>query len=273
MNDLDWRIASGRLGWFVAATFLVGMVIAALGHFHIIVPEPVFRESATFVDDLLAGFEHAQTHWIEDLTSSLLLGAGFVGLAILGTTVRRAVDRDEARGAVLAVTFLLAGAIGAAAQVLFVSVTQVATSPEYCDCGFLAEEIVSRDMSLLIAENVVFWMTDASVLLFAVGLLAFAAMAPAAGWVPSGLVAYSRVLAVLAVLSVIWARVAVPILFETIGDQLDFGQIGFVITLVIAGFLIPIWAAWLGRSARVTAEDEVEPPERAAEEDAVPIGG
>ena len=272
MTDVAWRMASSRLGWFVAATFVVGMVIVALGQYHIIVPEPEFSPSATFVDDILAGFEHAQTHRIEDLASSLLLAAGFVGLAILGTTLRRALDRDETRGAVLAVTLLLAGAIGAASQVLFVGATVAATSPEYCDCGFLAEEIISRDMILLVAESVVFWLTDAAVVLLAVGLLAFAAMAPAAGWVPSGLVAYARVLAVLAVLSVIWGRVAVPILLESDVD-LDFFLIGDVILLVLAGVLVPIWAAWLGRSARVPAEEEAEPPEGPADKDAVPIGG
>ena len=272
MTDVPWRLASSRLGWFVAVTFLVGMVIVGLGQFHVIVPEPEFRENATFVDDVLAGFEHAQTHRIEDLTSTLLLAAGFVGLAILGTTLRRALDRDDARGAVLAVAFLLAGAIGVASQVLFVGTTVAASSPEYCDCGFLAEEIISRDMILLVVENVVFWMTDAAVVLFAVGLLAFAGMAPAAGWVPGGLVAYARVLAVLAVLAVIWGRVAVPILLGSDVD-LDFFLIGDVILLVLAGVLIPIWAAWLGRSARVTAEEEAEPPESPADEDAVPIGG
>lgn len=259
MSDGAWRTLSSRLGWFVAATFVVAMVIFALGRqFHIIVPENG-PPNGTLVDNLIASFEHAQAHWIGDLTSSLILAAGFVALAILGTTLRRALDRDDARGAVLAVTFLLAGTIGAASQVLFLGATEVATSPEYCDCGFLAEEIISREMARQIAENIVFWMTDASVVLSAIGLLAFAALGPASGWVPSGLTVYTRVLVVLALLSVLWGRVAVPLLLET-GTELDFFLIGGLLTIVVAGVLIPIWAAWVARAARFSAEE----PETAA---------
>ncbi|RPH36558.1 MAG: hypothetical protein EHM90_01725 [Chloroflexi bacterium] len=259
MTDVAWRTLSSRIGWFVAATFLVAMVLYALGQFHIIVPEPEFIPAETYVDDLIAGFEHAQAHWIVDLTSSLLLAAGFVGLAILGATLRRVLDRDDARGAVLAVTFLLAGAIGAASQVLFVGATEVATNPEYCDCGFLAEEIVSRQMAHDIALNVVFWMTDMSIVVIAIGLLAFAALARASGWVPDGLAVYARVLAGLAFLSVVWGRVVVPLLMES-GVELDYFRIGDLVILLIAGVLVPIWAAWVARAARSTPEVEEPPP-------------
>lgn len=260
MTDTAWRTISSRLGWFVAATFVVAMVIYALDRqFHVITPLPEFQSEGTFVDNLIAGFEHEKAHWLGDLTSSLILAAGFVALAILGTTVRRALDRDDARGAVLAVAFLLAGGIGAASQVLFLGSTEVATNPEYCDCGFLAEEIISRDMTHQIVVNIGFWMTDVSIVLFAIGLLAFAALAPAAGWVPDALTAYSRVLAVLAVVSVLWGRVAVPLL-ESGGLELDLFFIGGLITILMAGVLVPIWATWLGRSARPASAEFEEAP-------------
>jgi hypothetical protein len=243
----------------VAGTFVVAMLLFALGLFHIVVPEPENPGAGTFVDNLLDSFAHAQAHfWPWDLTSSLLLIVGFVGLAILGAALRSALDREDARGAVLAVTFLLAGTIGAASQILAVGSTEAATRPEYCDCGFLSEEIVSREMIYETFNNVVFWMTDASVVLFAVGLLAFAPMARASGWVPNGLVVYARLLAVLALLSVAWGRVAVPLL-EGNGVELDYGLIGGLVTVVVAGVLIPIWAAWLARSAR--GSDGTEAPE------------
>ena len=259
MPDMAWRTISGRLGWLVAATFLVAMVIFALGRqFHITTPLPeVQPPDATFVENVIGSFEHQREHWIEDLTSSLLLAVGFVGLAILGTTLRRALDRDDARGAVLAVTLLLAGVIGAASQLLYLGATEVATNPEYCDCGFLAEEIISRQMTHDIASNIVFWMTDAATLLVAIGLLAFAALAPVSRWVPGGLAVYARGLAVLAFLSVLWGRVVAPVLLET-GTDVDLFQIGGLITIVLAGLLIPIWAAWLARAARV---NDVPPEE------------
>ena len=272
MTATAWRTLSSRLGWLIAATSLVAMVIFALGRqFHVIVPLPEFVPAATFVDDLIASFEHQQDHWGEDLATSLILAVGFVGLATLGTTLRRALDRDDARGAVLAVAFLLAGGIGAATQVLYLGATEVATSPEYCDCGFLAEEIVSREMVHQIAVNVVFWMSDASMVLFAIGLLAFAALSRASGWVPDGLTVYARVLAVLVVLSVIWDRVAMPLL-DTPDADIDYGLIGGLITIVVVGVLIPIWAVWLARSARVPAQ-EAAPLEGSADEDEAPIGG
>jgi hypothetical protein len=274
MSDEAWRTISSRLGWFIAATFVVAMLFFALGRqFHIIVPLPDFRPDGTFVDNLLAGAAHQQDHWGEDLATSLMLAAGFVALAILGTTLRRALGRDDVGGAVMAVAFLLAGAIGAATQVLYLGATEVGTSTQYCDCDFLAEEVISRDTAHQIALNVVFWMSDVSVLLFAIGLLAFAVTAPTARWAPDGLVVYARVLAVLVVLSVIWGRVAVPILLESGGPELDFELIGGLITLVVAGVLVPIWAAWLGRSARVPAEQEAGSPEGPADENEVPIGG
>jgi hypothetical protein len=260
MSDVAWRTISSRLGWFVAATFVVSMLFFASHRFHILVPEPGFPPAdETFVDGLIASFEHQQAHWPEDLVSSLSLAAGFVGLALLGVTLRRAMGSEHPRGAVLAVAFLVAGTIGAASQVLYLGATEVATNPMYCDCGFLAEEIVSREMAHQIALNVGFWMTDASVVLFAIGLWAFAALAPASDWVPDGLAMYARVLAVLAILSVIWDRVAAPLL-DTGGTEIDFGLIGGVITLLVAGVLVPIWAVWVARAARFTAQE----PETAA---------
>lgn len=258
MTDTAWHTISSRLGWVVAATFVVAMVIYALDRqFHVITPLPEFQSEGTFVDNLIAGFEHEKGHWLGDLTSSLILAAGFVGLAILGTTVRRALDRDDARGAVLAVAFLLAGGIGAASQLLFLGSTEVATNPEYCDCGFLAEEIISREMTHQIVMNIGFWMTDVTIVLFAIGLLAFASLAPAAVWVPDGLTVYSRILAVLAVVSVLWGRLAVPLL-ESGGVELDFFFIGGLITILVAGVLVPIWAAWLALSAGPASEEREE---------------
>jgi MFS family permease len=261
MSDQKWRMMTARLGWLVAATFLVAMVIFALGRqLHITTPLPGDRPpDATFVENLILSFEHQHEHWIEDLASSLLLAVGFIGLALLGATLRRALDRDDARGAVMAVTLLIAGVIGAASQLLYLGATELATNPEYCDCGFLAEEIVSRQMIHDIAMNVVFWMTDASTVLFAVGLLAFAALGLASGWVSGGLTVYARVLALLAFLSVVWGRVVVPLLLGT-GTDVDFFHIAGWITVVFAGLLVPLWAAWLARAAGANDQAEPVPP-------------
>lgn len=253
MTDAGWRTLSGRLGWLVAISFIVAMVFFALKLFHVIVPEPEPPlPDSTFVDNLIASFEHAQQHWIEDLVSSVLVAVGFVGIAILGAALRRALDPDRPAGAVLAVTFLVAGALGAATQLAWLAAMEVTTNPFYCDCGFLAEEIVSRAMIRDVVDNVMFWMTDASVLLFAIGLLPFASLGTRSAWVPSGLAVYARVVAVLGFLVVLWDRV-VPAL-DTGETGIDLPLIGGMITIVFAGVLIPIWAIWLARGARAPSD-------------------
>lgn len=258
MSDA-WRTISSRLGWFVAATFVVAMVFFASRLFHILVPEPEFRQGQDLVDNLFASFEHQRAHWLEDVVSSVALAAGFVGLALLGVTLRRALGNEHPRGAVLAVAFLVAGTIGAASQVLYLGATEVATSPGYCDCGYLAEELVSREMAHQIVMSVGWWMTDAAVVLLAIGLWAFAALAPVSAWVPDGLAVYARVLAVLATLSVIWDRVAQPLL-DTGETDVDFRLIGGLVNVLVAGVLLPLWGIWLARAAGATAEE----PEPAA---------
>ena len=254
MTDSGWRTLSGRIGWVIAVSFVVAMVFFALKLFHVIVPEPEPpAPDATFVDNLIASFEHAQLHWIEDIVSSVFVAIGFVGIAIFGAVLRRALDRGDAGGAVLAVTFLLAGGLGAASQVLWLAGTEVTTSPGYCDCGYLAEEIVSRSMIDQVVNNVTIWMTDASVLLFAIGLLPFAAIGARSSWVPGGLVAYARVVAILGFLVVAWDRIAAPAL-DTGETDLDFRLIGGLVTIVFAGLVVPLWAAWLARAARVPTE-------------------
>ena len=103
------------------------MVIYALKSFHVIVPEPaVYRQpNGTFVDGLIAAFEHAQEHWLEDLMSSLAVRARrFVGHRRPRARPPPRDGRDDAAGAVLAVGFVVAGTLGVAAQVLYLGATE-----------------------------------------------------------------------------------------------------------------------------------------------------
>jgi hypothetical protein len=248
MSDTAWRSLTSRLGWLIAVTAVIAAAIFALLAFHITASEPPFDPNGTFVDNILVEFEDAQANRIQEQVSSLLFAVAFVGVAMIGVALRRAMDPDDPRSVVLAVSFLVAGILGVAAQLLFIGAAEVASSPEYCDCGFLAEELVSRKMIMNVVFGIQFWLTDGFVVLFAIGLLAFAGLAGAAGWVPAGLAVFSRVLAVLGLISVVWGHVGVPLLIEA-GTEFDFGLVGAVITLVVGGILIPLWAAWLARAA------------------------
>ncbi len=249
MTDSAWRTHASRLGWLIAVASVLAAGIYALKIFHVITPEPTFDPNASFVDGILAGFVHAQAHWLEDLISSLLFAVAFAGIAVLGPVLRHAMDRDAPRGGLMAVSFVLAGILGVAAQLIYLGAIEAATNPQYCDCGFLAEEIVSREMIRIVAEGIVFWLTGGAVVLFAIGLLAFAGLAGLAGWVPAGLAVYARVVAVLGLLSVVWDHVAVLLLVEA-GIEFDFFLLSQVITIVFAGVLVALWAAWLARAAR-----------------------
>ena len=268
MPASDWRTHASRLGWLIAVASVLAAVIYALKIFHVITPEPTFDPNLTFVDGILAGFEHAQEHWLEDLTSSLLFAIGFAGIAVLGVVLRHAMDRDDARGGLMAVSFVVAGILGVAAQLIYLGAIEAATSPEYCDCGFLAEELVSREMIRHVVEGIVFWLTGGAVVMFAIGLLAFAGLAGSAGWVPTGLAVFARVVAVLGLISVIWDHVAVPLLIEA-GTELDFFLLSQVITIVFSGILVALWAAWLARAAGAETEpdDEGADPEPTAAAD------
>ncbi len=256
MTDSAWRTHTSRLGWLIAVALLLGAAIYGLKIFHVIVPEPTFTPNGTFVDNILAGFEHAQEHWLEDLTSSLLFAVAFAAIAVLGLVLRHATNRDDPRGGLMAVGFVVAGTLGVAVQLIYLGAIEAATTPEYCDCGFLAEELVSREMIRHVVEGIVFWLNGGVVVLFAVGLLAFAGLAGSAGWVPAGLAIFARVVAVLGLISVVWDHVAVPLIIDS-APEFDFFMLSQIITIVLAGIVVPLWAAWLARAAG--AKDEAEP--------------
>jgi hypothetical protein len=247
MTDAAWRQWAARLGWLTAATFLVGSILVL--YLTVAMPGPDFPPDATFVDNLLASFEDAQARWIPDLVSSLLFAAGFAALAALGATLRHVLGRDDPRTMLATVAFLLAGTVGVASQLVYIGGTEVATDPQYCDCGFLAEEIISRAMIRNVLGGIVFWMTDGFTVLFGLGLLAFASAASASGTMPTAFVALTRLVAIAALASAVWNRVAVPLLIQA-GFELEYGLIGGLIVVVVAGMLVPIWAVWLARALR-----------------------
>jgi hypothetical protein len=259
LTDTAWRTWAARLGWLTAAAFLAG---AAVVIFLQLTPTPErsFPPDATFVDHLLAEFEDGRAVWLADMGQSLLFAVGFAAIAALGAVLRHVLGRDDPRGMVALVAMMVAGAVGVVSQLVYIGGTEVATNPEYCDCGFLAEEIISRAMIHFTINGIVFWMTDAFVVLFAVGLLAVASAASAARAMPAGWVAFTRLLAVVGLGVVAWNRIAVPVLIQAGYDDVDYGLLGSILIGVVAGILVPVWAAWLARSLMPTKSGSETPP-------------
>ena len=256
MTDAAWRQLAARLSWVTAGTFLVASVVVLLLSFNVSAAEPTFAPDATFVDNILASFENQQARWIQDLGSSLLFGVGFAALAALGATLRHVLGRDDPRSMLATAAFLVAGTVGLVSQLIYIGGTEVATNPQYCDCDFLAEEVISRAMILDVINGIVYWMIDGFSVLFGVGLIAVAGVASASGSMPVTWVTFTRLVAIAGLASAVWNRVAIPLLIRAGYEDLDYGRIGSVILVVVAGILVPIWAAWLARALRPSA---VEP--------------
>jgi hypothetical protein len=194
LNDTAWRTWAAGLGWVAAATFVAGSLLVLL--LTINVPMRAFDPDATFVDQLLASFEDEQARWIPDLGSSLLFAAGLAAIAALGATLRHVLGRDDPRSMLATAAFLVAGTLGVASQLIYIGGTEVATNPGYCDCGFLAEEIISRAMIRDVLGGIVSWMIDGFSVLFAVGLFAVASVASASGGMSANWVAFTRLVAI-----------------------------------------------------------------------------
>jgi hypothetical protein len=131
--------------------------------------------------------------------------------------------------------FLGAGGLGAASQLLWLGVKPAATSTQYCECGLLAEEIMSRLMVLNAAGSAQTWLVSGASLLAAVGVVTGGSLGREAG-MPAAWLSLSLVTAALAVVAAV-----LPIfgLFP-----IDVLAVAFV-----AGILVPIWAISLATRA------------------------
>ena len=137
-----------------------------------------------------------------------------------------------------------------AAQLIFIGAEPVATSPQYCDCGLLEEELMSRLMAFNIVQGIQIWLTNGAMIAAAVGVVIAARPGVRAG-MPVGW-AYLGYLTALASLIVV---VLMAGRFETF----PFNVWSLV---VVAAVLLPAWAIWLALRAeglRLDGRDIEEP--------------
>ncbi len=245
--DIAWRAWGRRTAWFIAGAFLIGSVMLLLLSFNITAPELTPTASGDMPDNVLAFFQNEEMRWPQDLTLSLLFALGFAAVAALGPTLRRLLGGDGPGATMVSLAFVAAGLLGVVAQLMYVGAKEIAIDPHYCDCQYAAHQLIARREMLDVVSNIQGWLTDGFTYLFAIGLL-IAARLGSEGRLPAGLVAFSRVVAVAGIGTALFSRI-VPPLFDSLGiNGIDVGQIALLFLLVVAGVLIPIWAAWLGRS-------------------------
>jgi hypothetical protein len=249
------RTSGARWAWVLAATFLLGTIMLVLVTQNITVQGPDIAEDANLPDTIFANFTAAREAFPQEMAYTLLFCLGFLAVAMLGPILRAVLDRSDPRGTRLAVVFLVAGTIGILSQVVYLGGKEVATVPYYCDCDYLAPQIISRGAVLDALTGIQSWMVDAFSFLFAIGLLAAANLASTRGW-GTGFVRASQGLALLGLASAAWDRIAVPLLVNA-GLHIDYYGIGLLILGVIAGVATPIWAVMLARALSQEPEPAV----------------
>jgi hypothetical protein len=247
------RTSGARWAWMLAASFLLGTIWLILVTQNITVQGPDIADDASLPDAIFANFRAAHGAFPQEMAYTLLFSLGFLAVAMLGPILRAVMDRSDPKAIRLAVFFLMAGTIGILSQVIYLGGKEVATAPYYCDCDYLAPQLISRGAVLDALTGIQSWMVDAFSFLFAIGLLAAASLASAKSW-GSGFVRASQGLAVLGLASAAWDRIAVPLLVNA-GVHIDYYAIGLLILGVIAGVATPIWAVMLARAL----SQELEP--------------
>ena len=152
---------------------------------------------------------------------------------------------------------MLAGVLGVVAQLLIIGAEPVATSTQYCDCGLLQEELMSRLMAFNIVQGIANWVSNGAIIAAAAGLVIAARPGVRAG-MPVGW-AYLGYLTAL-------ASVVVVVLWAFPRDTFPFNLWSLV---VLAAVLLPAWAIWLAmRSGDLRLGDQEVDFFRETEEDA-----
>jgi len=240
------RTSGARWAWLLAATFVVATVVLLLANLNITVAAPLISDDADLPDIIFANFASAREAWLQEMGTSVLFALGFLAIAALGPILRTVLGRSDPGGTRVAVCFLVAGTIGILSQVIYIGGKEVATAPYYCDCDYLAAQLISRSTVLDVIVGMQAWMIDAFSLIFSLGLLAAAGLATAAAF-PAGFIRASQALPGIGLASVAWNRIAVPLLVSA-DVHIEYGLIGLVILAVTAGVAAPLWAVILARS-------------------------
>jgi hypothetical protein len=240
------RTSGARWAWVLAASFLLGTIWLVLVTQNITVHGPDIADDASLPDAIFENFRAAREAFPQEMAYTLLFSLGFLSVAMLGPILRDVFGRGDPRVTRMTVFFLVAGTIGILSQVIYLGGKEVTSAPYYCDCDYLAPQLVSRGAIMDALGGIQSWMTDAFTFLFAIGLFAAASLASARGW-GAAFVRASVVLAVLGLASATWSRIAVPLLVNA-DVHIDYYGIGLLILAVVAGVALPIWAVILART-------------------------
>jgi hypothetical protein len=234
MSRIEWPSLARVLAWIVAVAFVGGTVLVLVLSFGLLGSPPERMED--FIDSIVADFAFQQTLWPLELLGTTLFAIGFLALGGLGPVLGRLAAPDDARGGLVTASFLAAGGLGAASQLLWIGTRAFAINPQYCDCGLRAEEIMSRLMAIGIVTSVQALLISGAMVAASVGVVMAGALGREHG-MPIGWWWVSIAVAVVALIGAV-----VPLL--------RIYPVDVLITALVAGILFPIWALWLAARAR-----------------------
>ena len=259
MSSWRWADAVRVLSLLMAAFFFAAAVLTAVLQFELTGHPP--PEPPDFLDGIIAFFRWDTSRWPIDFAGTLLAALGFVAFGAVGVLLSRLAKPADARRTVVAALMVIGATLGVVSQLLWIGVKPVATSPQLCECGLRAEEIMSRLMILNVAGGVQAWLNNGAIVLMAIGVLVVTALVRRAG-ASSGWVWFSYLLVIGAVLA--------PIMGELHAEPYD-----LISFFVLVAILVPGWALWLAIEApRLTPPDAPdEPMDELPPAEPAPVGG
>ncbi|MGH2379929.1 MAG: hypothetical protein ACRDG7_01760 [Candidatus Limnocylindria bacterium] len=233
MTPVEWPALARALAWIMAAAFAIGSVLLALLAFDVFGAPPAPQQD--FIDTVVAEFAWLESLWPIEFVGTALFALGFLVLGGLGPALSRLAGPTDARGGLVSAALIGAGGLGAASQLVWLGARPVATSSEYCECGLEAEEVMSRLGVLGAAAEIQVWLVTGALLAGAVGFMVAGRLGREAG-MPAGWWW----------LSVVTAVLALAVVLLVVGDAFP---INVLVTVLVAGILVPIWALWLATRA------------------------
>ena len=142
------------LGWGLAATFLLGTLLILLLNFNITAPAPAFHEGEdVLVDNILVDLTSQQQRWPQDLLANVLFAFGFASVAGLGATLPRWLGPDDDRRRLVAVTFILASALGIVGELAYLGIKEVSINAQYCECALRDPDSLGADRHAGVVEG------------------------------------------------------------------------------------------------------------------------
>lgn len=221
------------LAWGLAGLFVAATIVQLGDQLNLFVQPPNLPASANLVDRVLGSINYRHDVWPFYFAENLLIALGFMVMIGLGLALAlRIADRDD-RKAILVGSFVTAGLLGAAGQLVLIGSVKASIDIPYCDCGFKEQEIVSQVWALMVTQGASDWLVNGALLLAAIGVAVagaiFGGRQLSASWASVSYV-ISALLVALLILG-----------FAGVSDDLVTW-----LTRLLTGILIPVWAIWLG---------------------------